>query len=45
MLIYHLQRSLGGGAVQKRTEELEALVKKLEEEKAGLKQDNASMVS
>lgn len=40
-----MQRSTGRGAVQKRTEELEIQVKKLEEEKAGLKQDNASMVS
>ena len=44
-----LQRSLGGGGggggLQRRTEELTAQVKKLEEEKAGLKQDNASLVS
>lgn len=31
--------------MQRRVEELEAQVKKLEEEKAGLKQDNASLVS
>lgn len=40
------QRSIGGGGtLQRKTEELEAQVKKLEEEKAGLKQDNASLVS
>lgn len=35
----------GGGMLQRRVEELEASVKKLDEEKATLKQDNASLVS
>ena len=35
----------GGALLSKRLEELEATVKKLEEEKAVLKQDNATLVS
>lgn len=35
----------GGGLLQKRVEELESQIRKLEEEKGGLKQDNASLVS
>ena len=31
--------------MQKRVEELESQIRKLEEEKGGLKQDNASLVS
>ena len=43
----HEQRSVGGaaGVMQRRLEELEGLVKKLEEDKADLKQENASLVS
>lgn len=33
----------GGGALQRRVDELEGQVKKLEDEKAGLKQDNATL--
>jgi hypothetical protein len=44
VFFFPLQRSLGAG-LQRRIEELEAQVKRLEEEKTGLKQDNASLVS
>ena len=42
----HMQRSVGGaaGVMQRRLEELEAAIKKLEEDKAELKQENASLV-
>ena len=42
-----LQRSMGGtaGVMQRKMEELEGLIKKLEEDKAELKQENASLVS
>ena len=44
---HRLQRSVGGtaGVMQKKMEELEGLIKKLEEDKAELKQENASLVS
>lgn len=35
----------GGGLLQKRVEELEFQIRKLEEEKGNLKQDNVSLVS
>ena len=40
------QRSVGGaaGVMQRRLEELEAAIKKLEEDKAEMKQENASLV-
>ncbi len=42
----HSQRSVGGaaGVMQRRLEELEAAIKKLEEDKAELKQENAALV-
>ncbi len=35
----------GGGSLQRRVEELDALVKKLDEEKGNLKRDNVALVS
>ena len=43
----HTQKSVGtsGGLLQKRVDDLERNVKRLEEEKSSLKQENASLVS